>query len=83
MTDATRQTPPWDSIPAMLRDTAQRDPDGAAVVTADLRVAYAALTNEVTGAARALMAAGVEPGDRVAIWAPNSPEWIAPAPVRL
>ena len=79
MTDATRQTPPWESIPAMLRDAAQRDPDGAAIVTAELRVTYAALATEVASAARALVAAGVEPGDRVAVWAPNSPEWIVAA----
>ena len=32
-----------------------------------------------TDAARALVAAGIEPGDRVAVWAPNSLEWIVAA----
>ena len=30
-------------------------------------------------AARALIAAGIEPGDRVAIWAPNTTEWVVAA----
>ena len=30
-------------------------------------------------AARAFIAAGVEPGDRVAIWAPNIAEWVVAA----
>ena len=60
MTDAVRQTPPWETIPAMLRDAARRDPDGAAIVTDDARVTYAALATEVTSAARALIHAGVQ-----------------------
>ncbi len=33
----------------------------------------------VDGAARGLLASGIEPGDRVAVWAPNSLEWIVAA----
>ncbi len=33
----------------------------------------------VDDAARALLASGIEPGDRVAVWAPNSLEWIVAA----
>ena len=33
----------------------------------------------VDGVARALVASGIERGDRVAIWAPNSLEWIVAA----
>jgi acyl-CoA synthetase (AMP-forming)/AMP-acid ligase II len=70
---------PWPSIPAMLRATAERLPDTDAVVTDERRVTYAELRNMVDDAARALIATGVEPGDRVAIWAPNSLEWIVAA----
>jgi acyl-CoA synthetase (AMP-forming)/AMP-acid ligase II len=62
----------------MLRDTAQRD-RGDAVVTESRRVTYAELEATVGRAARALIAAGIERGDRVALWAPNSLEWIVAA----
>ena len=69
----------WLSIPAMVQDAARRDPYGAAVVSGDRRITFADLATQARNAARALMAAGIEPGDRVAIWAPNSPEWIIAA----
>jgi acyl-CoA synthetase (AMP-forming)/AMP-acid ligase II len=42
-------------------------------------VTYTELVTRVARAAKALVAAGVEPGDRVAVWAPNSIEWIVAA----
>ena len=66
----------WPSIPAMVRDTAQRLGDAEAVVDGDQRISFTELADRVSGAARALMASGIEPGDRVAVWAPNSLEWI-------
>src|SRR5690242_16803201 len=69
----------WPSIPAMVRDTARRDPTGEAIVTDTARVTYAELVDKVSDAARALIACGIEPGDRVAVWAPNSLEWIVAA----
>jgi acyl-CoA synthetase (AMP-forming)/AMP-acid ligase II len=69
----------WPSIPAMVRDAARRDPDGDAIVSGAERVSYAQLTERVGAAARALIASGIQPGDRVAVWTPNSPEWIVAA----
>jgi acyl-CoA synthetase (AMP-forming)/AMP-acid ligase II len=69
----------WPSIPAMVRDAARRDADGAAVIAGSQRVTYGELLDRVSAAARALMGAGTEPGDRVAVWAPNSLEWIVAA----
>ena len=43
------------------------------------RVDFATLRAMVDGAARALVASGIERGDRVAVWAPNSLEWIVAA----
>src|SRR5262249_62163838 len=43
------------------------------------RLTYAELGARIGAAARALLASGIEPGDRVAVWAPNSPEWIVAA----
>src|SRR5207342_876393 len=36
---------------------------------------YAELAEAASRAARALIASGIEPGDRVSIWAPNATEW--------
>ena len=69
----------WPTIPAMLRDGAARWGDAEAVVEGDRRVSYATLRGLVDEAARALLASGIERGDRVAVWAPNSVEWIVAA----
>jgi len=69
----------WPSIPAMVRDGARRFAATEAVVDGDRRVTYAELADRVGDVARALMASAVETGDRVAVWAPNSLEWIVAA----
>ncbi len=69
----------WESIPAMVREVAAGNPDTEAVVDGDRRVDYSDLRDRVDAAARALLAVGIERGDRVAIWAPNSLEWIVAA----
>jgi acyl-CoA synthetase (AMP-forming)/AMP-acid ligase II len=76
---ATRRVVEWPTIPAMLRDGARRHGDLDAVVVDDRRVTYAQLADDVARAARAIAAAGVEPGERIAVWAPNSVEWIVAA----
>ena len=53
--------------------------DAEAVVDGDRRVDFATLRGMVDDAARALLASGIERGDRVAVWAPNSLEWIVAA----
>src|SRR5262245_43173125 len=63
----------------MVRDAASRFGDDEAVVDGERRVGFAALSAAVTDAARALVRCGVEPGDRVAVWEPNSLEWIVAA----
>ena len=69
----------WPTIPAMVRDAAERFGDTEAVVDGDRRVGFAELSKLVSGGAQALVASGIEPGDRVAVWAPNSLEWIVAA----
>jgi len=69
----------WPSIPAMVRDGAGRWGDTDAIVDGDRRTTFAGLRDLVDGAARGLLASGIEPGDRVAVWAPNSTEWIVAA----
>ena len=67
------------TIPTMLRHTVARPADAEAVVDGSRRVAYRSLQAMVDDAARALLASGIERGDRVSIWAPNSLEWIVAA----
>ncbi|MFJ6799115.1 FadD3 family acyl-CoA ligase [Streptomyces sp. NPDC091268] len=69
----------WRSIGALVRAAAERYAEREAVVDGRVRVSYAQLGERVAQAAAACMAAGVEPGDRVAIWAPNTLEWIVSA----
>ncbi len=64
------------TIPSVLYAAAERYGDLEAVVESDRRVSFGDLAGAVTDVARALVASGVESGDRVAIWAPNSLDWI-------
>jgi acyl-CoA synthetase (AMP-forming)/AMP-acid ligase II len=66
----------WGSIPGLARSAAARFGDAEAVVDGDVRLSFADLAAAATEAGRAFVAAGVEPGDRVAIWSPNVWEWI-------
>jgi acyl-CoA synthetase (AMP-forming)/AMP-acid ligase II len=63
----------------MARDAAQRFGDAEAVVDDTRRVGFTALSTLIDRAARALLASGIERGDRIAVWAPNSLEWIVAA----
>ncbi|MFI9831591.1 FadD3 family acyl-CoA ligase [Streptomyces sp. NPDC051913] len=69
----------WGGIPGLVRSAVERYPDVEAVVEGRTRVSYAELGARVERAAAACLANGVEPGDRVAIWAPNSLDWIVAA----
>jgi len=60
----------------VARHAAGRFGGAEAVVDGDARYSYAQLWEEATKTARAFIGAGVQPGDRVALWAPNSYEWI-------
>src|SRR5215813_13828073 len=52
-------------------------PDSDALVYAGgPRWTFAALEREARTIARGLLAVGVEPGERVVVWATNVPEWI-------
>ena len=69
----------WGSIPGLVRTAARRYGDREAVVEGRTRISYAELGDRVERAAAACMASGVEPGDRVAVWAPNTLDWIVSA----
>ncbi len=67
------------TIPEMVALQAQRLADLPAVVDGPLTLSFADLERRVDESARALIAIGIEQGDRVAIWAPNMWEWIVSA----
>ncbi|MGI5460378.1 FadD3 family acyl-CoA ligase [Streptomyces sp. CA-249302] len=69
----------WDTIPRMVLSAADRFGDAEAVVDGELRLTFTGLVERVRVAAGAFAALGVGRGDRVAIWAPNSAEWIVAA----
>lgn len=63
-------------IPALLDELAARFGGRAALVTDGGPVSYAALRARTDRIAAGLSGLGVGPGDRVAIWLPNSPAWL-------
>ena len=69
----------WETIPRMVLSAAERFGDAEAVVDGNLRLTFTELVARVRVAAGAFASLGVEKGDRVAIWAPNSAEWIVAA----
>ena len=71
--------PPWRSIPAMTAVAAERFGARPALVDGDTRLSYRQLFEAARTAGAAFVASGVDPGDRVAIWAFNSAEWVIAA----
>ena len=76
------------TIPALVERAAERFGSREALVDADgagadgrevRRLTFAELAAATDEAARAYVALGLEPGDRVAIWAPNSARWVVAA----
>lgn len=65
-----------DTIPEVLHRAARLFPEVEAVVDPPERPTFTDVERQVLQRARALVASGVAPGDRVAMWAPNSLEWI-------
>jgi acyl-CoA synthetase (AMP-forming)/AMP-acid ligase II len=72
MTDPAREA----TIPRLMEAAAQRFGAAPAIEDDGQMLSFEALDEAALQAARAFMASGIEPGDRVAIWAPNLWEWI-------
>lgn len=68
-----------ETLPALIRQAAERFPDRLAIVDGGQSLRYAELRTRSLQVARALVASGVAFGDRVALWAPNQLEWIVAA----
>jgi acyl-CoA synthetase (AMP-forming)/AMP-acid ligase II len=67
------------TIPALVRSAASEYGDAEAVADGERRVSFAELADLVARAAAGCVSRGVQPGDRVAIWAPNTLDWIVAA----
>jgi acyl-CoA synthetase (AMP-forming)/AMP-acid ligase II len=81
MTDPTTADPKradlrWGSVPALAVDAAVRFGEAEAIIDGDVRLTWKDLAARARAAAKAFLAAGIEPGDRVAIWSPNCWEWV-------
>ncbi|ORU96555.1 fatty acid--CoA ligase [Mycobacterium bohemicum] len=63
----------------MVLSAADRFGDAEAVVDGPLRLTFTEVVERIRCAAGAFADVGVEKGDRVALWAPNSAEWIVAA----
>ena len=63
-----------ETLPALL---AQRASGAPALIDRGRSLSFAALADESRRAARGLRSLGVGAGDRVAIWLPNVPAWLA------
>jgi acyl-CoA synthetase (AMP-forming)/AMP-acid ligase II len=78
MTEASPTETPGlpDTIPAVVARAAREHADLEALVDDRDRLTFAQLADGAVASARSLIACGVAPGDRVAIWAPNTTEWV-------
>ena len=63
------------TIPQVVRAAAEYG-DREALVDGDRRWTFSEFVREIERCARSFVALGLRPHDRVAVWAPNSPEWM-------
>lgn len=72
-------TPDWATLPQLMVSARERFPDTEALSEGEVSMTFVELTDQIFATARALMASGVSPGDRIAVWAPNIWEWVVAA----
>lgn len=68
-----------DTIPSIVIEAASKYAEITAIRDGKESLSYAELPSKTFEVAKGLMSLGVEKGDRVAIWAPNSLRWILAA----
>ena len=69
----------WGTIPNLVTQGSLRHAANEVLVDGGFRLSYAELPEAVDSYARGFVAAGVEPGARLALWAPNCAEWMLAA----
>ena len=68
-----------ETLPALLREAAERFGDHPAYVEGGSALSYVELLARVEATAAAYAEAGVQAGDRVVLWGPNSTDWAVAA----
>ena len=68
-----------DNFPALVDRASREFGSTEAISDGDVSLDFAELGQQIREAAGALVASGVKRGDRVAVWAPNSWEWVVAA----
>lgn len=66
----------YSSLPAMALASAKEWGAKNAIVDGDSTLSFQALADMMVQVAQSLIASGIKPGDRIAVWAPNSIAWI-------
>ncbi|AZG45744.1 FadD3 family acyl-CoA ligase [Gordonia insulae] len=66
----------WQTIPEMVLSSDDRFGDAEAVVDGSVRLTFREVVHRIRCAAGSFAGIGIRKGDRVAIWAPNSAQWI-------
>ncbi len=71
------QTP--DNLPDLMTESAAKFGDRIAIADGSTRLSYRELGSLVERVSEGMVANGLEPGDRVSIWSPNTFHWIVAA----
>jgi fatty-acyl-CoA synthase len=66
------------SIGQLLSEVAKANSDRDALVHTEIgkRYSYESLSQELDRAARGFLSRGIKPGDKIALWSPNIPQWL-------
>jgi HIP---CoA ligase len=67
------------TYPRLIARSAIESPDHELIVDNEERFTFGQFEAEMMRSARAAIAAGVRPGDRIVVWAPNSARWLVAA----
>ena len=69
----------WRTIPELIDASSTTYGDQQALVDGEVDWSFTELRQAIHQAAKSLIATGIQAGDRVAIWAPNTWEWVVAA----
>jgi acyl-CoA synthetase (AMP-forming)/AMP-acid ligase II len=66
------------SIGKLLSDVVNANSDRDALVHTEIgnRYSYVSLSQELDRTARGFLSRGIKPGDKIALWSPNVPQWL-------
>ena len=63
------------TIPNLVANAVNNFHNHEAVVDEDLRWTFEEYADQINGATKAFISKGIQPGDRIAVWAPNTARW--------